>query len=164
MDAPQKTGPGNYRIEGDHHHLNIDKDDKLAVKLAMLFEACSIGVQAAITKYGYTEQRYYQLRNLFNEHGVDGLKDKARGPKTNRVRTDEVVNQIIRHRFLDPNASPAVITQKMRQNGYKISQRSVERTITEYGLQKKTPQIKPQTGTVHLGNPKDKKKETGHTY
>jgi arginine repressor len=31
-----------------------------------------------------------------------------------------------------------VIAQKLNQTGFKISQRSVERTITEYGIQKKT--------------------------
>jgi hypothetical protein len=30
-----------------------------------------------------------------------------------------------------------VIAQKMKQSGHDVSQRSVERTINEYGLQKK---------------------------
>jgi hypothetical protein len=57
------------------------------------------------------------------------------------VRTPNVVTQIIRHRFLDPDAGAEVIAQKMRQTGVGVSRRSVERTITEYGLQKKTLQI-----------------------
>ena len=40
-------------------------------------------------------------------------------------------------RFLDPEANSEVITQKLKQFGYSISQRSVERIIGEYGLQKK---------------------------
>jgi arginine repressor len=55
-----------------------------------------------------------------------------------------VVTQIIRHRFLDPEASSDVIAQKLRQTGIKVSQRTVERTITEYGLQKKTLQVSTQ--------------------
>jgi hypothetical protein len=45
---------------------------------------------------------------------------------------------VIRHRFLDPQISPEVIAQKLVQCGYPISTRSVERVISEYGLQKKT--------------------------
>ena len=96
----------------------------------------------AAKKYGYTKQRYYQVLDSFMEDGSDGLSDKKRGPKNKHVRTKEVINQIIRHRFLDPDASAAVIAQKMCQSGINVSKRSVERTITEYGLQKKTPFIK----------------------
>jgi hypothetical protein len=51
--------------------------------------------------------------------------------------------QVIRHRFLDPQASPDVIAQKLRQTGFEISTRSVERVISEYGLQKKTLSVHP---------------------
>lgn len=54
-----------------------------------------------------------------------------------------MVSQIIRLRFLDPKASAEVIAQKLRQTGVKVSVRSVERTITEYGLQKKLHQLNP---------------------
>jgi hypothetical protein len=45
---------------------------------------------------------------------------------------------VIRHRFLDPEASAQVIGQKLRQAGQPISTRSVERVLEDYGLQKKT--------------------------
>lgn len=126
-------------IQGKRNNLPVNPNDKLAVKFAMLFEGiCTIGVTEAIKKYGYTEQHYYKLLKAYGDKGSDGLIDKKQGPKKNRVRTDTVTNQIIRHRFLDPNAAPAVIAQKMRQEGQKISESSVARTIADYGLQKKT--------------------------
>ena len=67
------------------------------------------------------------------------LAGGKRGPKNNYRRTDEVVRQIIRHRFLDPKASAEVISQKLRQAGFTASVRSVERVIESYCLQKKTP-------------------------
>ena len=116
----------------------IDKSDKLGMKMAMLFEArCTIGVKQAIEKYGYTEQRYYQRWKIYNEGGSDGLRDKKRGSDKRPVRDKEATNQIIRERYLDTEASAEVISQKLKQNGYSVSVRSVERTITEYGLQKK---------------------------
>lgn len=115
----------------------IDENDSLSVKLLMLYEGhCTIGVQEAIKKYGYTEQRYYQLLDKFKKDGSHGLIDKKTGSSKKPVRTNEVVNQIIRHRFLDPLASASVLAQKITQSGYKISTRSVERTISEFGLKK----------------------------
>lgn len=116
----------------------INQNDSLSMKLSMLFEGhCTIGVQEAIKKYGYTEQRYYQLLAKYQEGGAQALIDNKPGSKKQPVRTKEIVNQIIRLRFLDPFSSADIIAQKLNQVGHKVSKRSVERTITEYGLQKK---------------------------
>ena len=123
--------------------LNVNTSDSAALKLLMLTEGMyGLGVRHAIEKYGYSEQRYYQLLKQFQKEGSSALIDKKRGPKDNSVRTEQVVQQIIRHRFLDPDASAAVITQKLKQTRFPISLRSVERTIQEYGLQKKTLSVK----------------------
>ncbi|HYX05695.1 MAG TPA: hypothetical protein VE912_03095 [Bacteroidales bacterium] len=118
--------------------LEIDSTDATAMKMAMLFEGtCSLSVKEAAEKYGYSLPRYFQLQKSFKEKGSSALINKKRGSNKQPVRTKEVVNQIIRLRFLDPFSSAEVIAQKMKQNGYAVSVRSVERTITEYGLQKK---------------------------
>lgn len=117
--------------------FKIDPNDNLSMKMAMLFEGhCTIGVQEALEKYGYTEQRYYQLLNEYNKEGAEGIRNKKRGSIKKPVRSKEVINQIIRHRFLDPDVSAGVISQKLKQIGYSASVRSVERTITEFGLKK----------------------------
>lgn len=125
--------------------FTIDKRDNLCKKLAMLIEGhCTIGVQKAIEKYGYTEQGYYQLLNKYNEGGSEALIEKKRGRKNRHVRNNETLNQIIRLRFLDPFSSSDVIAQKLKQIGHSVSKRSVERTITEYGLQKKLIRLTPR--------------------
>ena len=129
---------------GSHGSLSIKSDDIVTKKILMIIEGECMGVcdRNAAKKYGYSRQHYYIILNSFKENGVAGLMNKQPGPKKNYVRTKKIVHQIIRHRFLDPDTSAAVIAQKMRQSGYNVSHRSVERTITEYGLQKKTPFIK----------------------
>jgi len=109
-----------------------------------MWEAGPIG---AAKKFHYSKQRYFQLRAAFHQQGSAALQSRKRGPKTNYRRTPEVVRQAIRHRFLDPQASPAVIAQKLRQDGWAISLRSVERIIADYALQKKTPQVPPRAAT-----------------
>ena len=120
--------------------IPVREDDEITIKLAMLFEGeCEgKGRTQCAQKFGYSRQRYHQLLNQFIKEGAQGLKSQKRGPKGNYRRTDEVVRQIIRYRFLDPELSAEVIAQKLIQTGRQIASRSVERVISEYGLQKKT--------------------------
>jgi transposase len=130
----------HFVLEGSAGALPVAPDDEITLKLAMLLEGqCEgLGPSRAARKYHYTRQRYFQLLRRFQQCGADGLKNQKRGPKTNYRRTDEVVRQVIRHLFLDPDASSEVIVQKIRQCGMPLSNRSVERILHEYGLQKKT--------------------------
>jgi hypothetical protein len=123
--------------------LRVLHDDEITRKLAMLLEGeCQeLGPLRAAQKFGFSKQRYFQLRQAFADRGALALQSHKRGPKRNYRRTDEVVRQVIRHRFLDPEASAAVIAQKLRQSGWVISTRSVERIIAHFGLQKKTPSL-----------------------
>jgi transposase len=106
----------------------------------MLIEGQCLGLggAAAAKKHGYCKQRYSQLLAAFGREGTTALQSATRGPKRNYRRTDELVRQVIRHRFLHPDATVEVIAQKLRQGGFKISNRSVRRVIDDIGLQKKT--------------------------
>lgn len=134
------------KIKGTKRRFfEINEKDKLGMKFGMLIEGHLYGVDYAIEKYGYSEQRYYQLLKDYNKNGAEVLIDKKRGSNKKPVRYKDVINQIIRLRFLDPLSSAEVISQKMKQIGYKVSVRSVERTITEFGLQKKLIASTPKT-------------------
>ena len=135
----------NAMLVGPSGMLAVRPDDEITRKLAMLYEGkCEgLGASAAARKHGYSRGRYYQLLEAFGQHGAAALKSSKRGPKTNYRRTNPVVRQVIRHRFLDPDASADVIAQKLRQCGWPISTRSVERVIADFGLQKKTLQVSP---------------------
>lgn len=140
LELPQR------RIVGPGGELFIPAQDPLTPRLLMLLEGeCEgLGATQAAQKYGLTRQRYYQLLKLFQGQGALALQGQKTGPKTNYVRTDEVERQVIRHRFLDPDASVDVIAQKLRQAGFPVSTRSVERVIETYGLQKKTLSLPPR--------------------
>jgi hypothetical protein len=134
----QFVGPGGS--------LPVMEDDEATIKLAMLLE-CECGDEGpavVAARFGFSRQRYYQIKKLFLQNGVAGIVNKKRGPKTMYRRSEEVVCQVIRHRFLDPDATAAVIAQKLKQCGFQISIRSVERIIEQFGLQKKTLRLSPQ--------------------
>lgn len=137
-------------LAGPRGTLPLKENDEITLKLAMLFEGeCEgIGPTKAAEKYGYSRQRYHQLLQKFKQGGAEALKSQKTGPKGNYRRTDEVVRQIIRYRFLDPKISVEVIAQKLVQGGYPIAIRSVERVISEYGLQKKTSFVSSRKTTA----------------
>ena len=132
-----------HRLVGSTGSLAVPDDDEITRKLAMLIEGeCEgVGPTQAAQKFHFSPQRYFQLRTAFAESGAIALLSQKRGPKRPYRRTEEAIRQIIRHRFLDPEASPEVIAQKLRQCGLLISTRSVERVIEQFGLQKKTPPL-----------------------
>jgi len=127
-------------LVGKRGALHVTDGDEVTLKLAMLIEGeCEgLGPIKAARKYGFSKGRYFQLRQAFQKQGALALQCKRRGPRTKYRRTGELVRQVIRYRFLDPEASADVIAQKLRQTGFVISTRSVERVIGDYGLQKKT--------------------------
>ena len=127
-------------LVGPKGRLSVPSDDEITRKLCMLIEGqCEgLGPTRAARKFGFSKQRYFQLRAAFAELGAAALQSHKRGPRSHYRRTAEVVRQVIRHRFLDPEASAEVIAQKLSQSGWAISVRSVQRVIEEFGLQKKT--------------------------
>jgi hypothetical protein len=132
--------PNRPHLTGPAGSLLIRPEDEITLKLAMLFEGqCEgSGATQAATKFGYSKARYFQLLHLLQEQGALALQSKPTGPKSNYRRTDEIVRQVIRHRFLDPEANAEVIAQKLEQTHHALSIRSVQRVIADYGLQKKT--------------------------
>ena len=135
-----------HRLVGPYGALPVLEEDDITRKLAMLIEGeCdALGPRQAAETFGFSKSRYYQIRKAFQLHGAKALASQKRGPKRQYRRTQEVTRQVIRHRFLDPDATAEVIAQKLRQTGLKISTRSVERVIEDFGLQKKLHRYPPQ--------------------
>ena len=133
-----------FQIVGSAGKLPVLPHDSLARQLGMLFECRCMGlsVDEVAKKYSYSRQRYFQIQHAFLSGGTEALLPQKRGPRFKHIRQESVVTQIIRHKFLDPQASADVITQKLKQCNIKISKRSVQRTLAEYGLQKKTLRLK----------------------
>jgi len=144
MNTQLRFDPVADQLTGPAGSLSIGPNDTLARRLLMLVEGQCLekNIVAVAQKYGYCRQRYYQLLDAFEQGGVPALQPKKTGPKTNYRRTDEAVRQVLRHLFLDPDASAEVVAQKLRQSHLAISIRSVQRVIADYGLQKKT--LRPQ--------------------
>lgn len=143
-----KIRKNSLLLTGPAGQLTAPASDAILPKFAMLYEGeCEgLGPLAAAKKFGYSKQRYFQLRHLFQADGLLALANQKRGPKTHYRRTAQIIQQVVRYRFLDPEASAEVLAQKLRQTGALISIRSVERVLAQFGLQKKTPRLPAHPG------------------
>ena len=58
-----------HAIVGDHGSLQVGDEDEVSRKLAMLIEGeCEgLGPTKAAEKYGFSKQRYLQLRHAYEE-------------------------------------------------------------------------------------------------
>ena len=148
LQTRQLTGPAGA--------LLVPGADPLTPRFLMLLEGeCLQGHVTDIAhKYGLCRQRYYQIRDTFAAEGWPALQLHKTGPKSNYRRTDQAIRLVLRYRFLDPDASPEVITQKLNQAGHCLSLRSVHRIIADFGLQKKTLRAQPQTASTRPADPK----------
>jgi hypothetical protein len=141
------------QLLGPQGTLPLSSHDEVTRKLAMLIagECLGLGPVEAAEAFGYSKQRYFQLRLAFSQQGAAALVNHTPGPGRHYRCTDEAVRQAIRHRFLDPDASAEVIAQKLTQGGLTISTRSVERIIERFGLQKKTPPLQAERRAGRAG-------------
>ncbi len=111
--------PHREVLSGPAGELPVAADDQVTRKLAMLLEGhCNgLGATAAARKYGYSKQRYYQLLKAYRQGGGAALESAKRGPKTNYRRTPQLVQLVVRQRFLDPDASAAADLPKADSGG-----------------------------------------------
>jgi hypothetical protein len=165
MNTTLEFQPQTHQLTGPAGSLPVAPTDRLAHRFLMLVEGECLEAKIATiaAKYGYCRQRYYQFLEAYQGGGLHALEPKKTGPKSNYRRTDQVERQVLRYRLLDPDASPEVITQKLQQTHFRISQRSVHRVIADYGLQKKTLRAGPQKTAAARADAARRKKRAPRT-
>jgi hypothetical protein len=139
--------PITHQVIGPAGSLPVAASDQQARRFLMLLEGECLqtsNISAVAERYGLSRPRYYQILQDYKNGGLPALEAQKTGPKANYRRTDQAVRQVLRHRFLDPDSSPEVIAQKLRQTNFPISVRSVHRIIADYGVQKKTLRTQPE--------------------
>ena len=123
-------------IRGPGGALPLPPEDRAAQDLALLIEGETSGrpLDEVLAEFGCARSTYYGKLHRLRDEGIAGLQPRAPGPRGPWARTAEVVRFIVTARLADPTRHAASITQALQQQGAHVSQRSVERTLTQYGL------------------------------
>lgn len=125
-----------HEIRGPGGILPLRPDDEAAVDLVMLVEGETSGTSLddVLRKYGRSRSTYYEKLRRFKEEGLSGLLAKPPGPRSAWRRPLEVVRFIVTSRLRQPSLTAADIAAELDRVGHSVSVRSVERTLSQFGL------------------------------
>jgi transposase len=116
--------------------LPLPPTDEAALDLVMLIEGETSGraLEDVLAQYGRSRSTYYEKLRRFRESGVEGLLARPPGPRNAWRRPLEVVRYIVTARLRDPERGAAAIAEDLARQGHSVSVRSVERTLSQFGL------------------------------
>ncbi|HTN51540.1 MAG TPA: helix-turn-helix domain-containing protein [Anaeromyxobacter sp.] len=125
-----------HEIRGPGGSLPVRLEDEAAVDLAMLIDGETSGrsLDEVLTDYGRSRSTYYEKLRRFRESGLEGLQARPPGPRGPWRRPLEVVRFIVTARLRHPERGAAAIAEDLTRLGHAVSVRSVERTLTQFGL------------------------------
>jgi transposase len=130
-----KRAPG-HAVRGPGGVLPLRAEDEPALDLIMLVEGETSGrpLDEVLTQYGRSRSTYYEKLRRFRDAGLAGLMSRPPGPRSPWRRPLEVVRFIVTTRLRHPGRSAASIAEDLAKLGHPVSVRSVERTLTQFGL------------------------------
>jgi len=127
--------------------LPLHPHDEAALDLVMLIEGETSGrpLESVLQQYGRSRSTYYEKLRRFHEDGVAGLLSRPPGPRSPWRRPLEVVRFIVTTRLRHPDRSAAAIAEDLARLGHPVSVRTVERTLTQFGLTRCSARIEAET-------------------
>jgi transposase len=133
--------PASYEIKGPGGALRVRPEDAAAVDLAMLIEGETSGrpLDEILVAYGRSRTTYYEKLRRFREQGLEGLLSRPPGPRSPWRRPVEILRFVVTTRLRRPEQSAADIAAELERLGHRISVRSVERTLSQFGLTRHSP-------------------------
>ena len=126
----------DHEIRGPGGSLPLRQDDAAALDLAMLIQGETSGepLEAVLERFGRSRSTYYEKLRRFREAGLEGLLSRPPGPRTAWRRPLEVVRFVVTARLRNPERAATAIADDLARLGHAVSVRSVERTLTQFGL------------------------------
>jgi len=125
-----------HEIRGPGGVLPLGPQDEGALDLVMLIESETSGrpLESVLKQHNRSRSTYYEKLRRFREDGVAGLLARPPGPRGPWRRPLEVVRYIVTTRLRHPDRTPAAIVEDLARLGHSLSIRSVERTLSQFGL------------------------------
>ena len=139
-----------HEIRGPGGALPLRADDEAVIDLVMLIDGETSGraLDDVLAQFGRSRSTYYEKLRRFREDGLVGLLARPPGPRTPWRRPLEVVRFIVTTRLRHPDRSAVAIAEDLARQGHSVSVRSVERTLTQFGLTRATARVGAPAGRV----------------
>jgi len=134
-----------HEIKGPGGILPVRPEDDATVDLVMLIEGETSGraLDEVLRQFGRSRSTYYEKLRRFRDAGLEGLLARPPGPRTPWRRPLEVVRYIVTTRLRHPDRSASAIAEDLSKTGHTVSVRSVERTLTQFGLTRSALKTQP---------------------
>lgn len=128
--------PEPREIRGPGGVLPLRPDDDAALDLVMLIEGETSGrpLEDVLQQHGRSRSTYYEKLRRFREAGLEGLLSRPSGPRSPWRRPLEVIRFIVTTRLRHPERGANAIATELQRLGHSVSVRSVERTLSQFGL------------------------------
>ena len=116
----------------------------------------NLGVTAAAKRYGFSRQHVQRLLRLYRDHGVDGLTERSRRPKSNSLSISEAVRaRIIELRCVlsdqGLDAGPVTLAWHLEREGFTPpSTSTIRRVLRAAGLVEAQPQKRPKSSFIRF--------------
>jgi transposase len=126
----------SHEIKGPGGTLSLRPDDEAVLDLVMLIEGETSGrdLDEILGQFGRSRSTYYEKLRRFREQGLEGLLPRPPGPRTAWRRPLEVIRFVVTTRLRNPDRTAAEIADELTRLGHSVSARSVERTLSQFGL------------------------------
>jgi len=130
------TRSSSIQIKGPGGALQVRADDSASLDLLMLVDGETSGraLDDVLRQYGRSRSTYFEKLRRFRQDGAEGLLARPPGPRSAWRRPLEVVRHIVTTRLRHPDRSAAAIAEELERRGHVVSVRSVERTLSQFGL------------------------------
>jgi transposase len=124
------------QIKGPGGVLHLRGEDDVTLDLLMLVDGETSGraLEDVLRQYGRSRSTYFEKLRRFRQEGVEGLLARPPGPRSAWRRPLEVVRHIVTTRLRHPERGAAAIAEELARLGHVVSVRSVERTLSQFGL------------------------------
>lgn len=135
----------SHEVRGPGGSLAIRPEDEAALDLVMLVEGETSGreLDDVLLQFGRSRSTYYEKLRRFREQGLEGLLSRPPGPRAPWRRPMEVVRFIVTTRLRHPDRTASEIAEELSRQGHPVSLRSVERTLTQFGLTRVALRVAP---------------------
>jgi transposase len=125
-----------HEIKGPGGSLPLRDDDDAVVDLVMLIEGETSGreLEDVLQQFGRSRSTYYEKLRRFRDQGLEGLLARPPGPRSPWRRPIEVVRFVVTTKLRHPERPAAEIAGELAARGHHVSVRSIERTLSQFGL------------------------------